>query len=626
MLLSYHIACFFAILPEKPRLIWNGTSKRSAHEVAMNDITPTENEAQITFGYVFMAFMIWIYNLRISFPDEEILLAFMDITACFRWPRINPDLVGAFGFLIGAYYFAANAMVFGSVASASSWEPFRRAIECLAAVYFANKSLAIKHKYWLDMIRWADEPGPEVAFTKAKACTKNKGILDSSGTPKPTPHFIYVDDDLLADTRSRMYHTLAAGLKAIFDLLGWPALLLRQCAVSLQKWRALEVMHCIVLLGLVFDTRAMTVGITTEYRQEVIDLMESDWNGERDIFFTVPQIEKLIGKLGRIGQAFRPIYHLMPHLYSSVAYALRDNKSFLVSTSAAFRKLIKTAKRSHLQADNITKQDIKEINFAVGQASRRQHRCDKRYKMPISLRRELALILRLLKDKTILLCTPFAHIVPREENFETACDSCKEGGGGWSTDLTFWWHIAYKREVVRRAYLPNNKHGLLVSINSLEFFCVIVNFAAAICALAAGHATIDDVYPVLLNWCDNISACAWVNSKCKESLIGRRLALVFVGLLLNSNMGIQAEYLNTVKNFIADDISRLRKIATDKNSFNFDYAKLLSTYPEQLTGCKQFHPSELLLSTLYDVLLNNVSPDPLTIKQWTPEMLGRFGS
>ena len=79
---------------------------------------------------------------------------------------------------------------------------------------------------------------------------------------------------------------------------------------------------CFFLLGLVFDTRAMTVGITTEYRQEVIDLMESDWNRERDIFFTVPQIEKLIGKLGRIGQAFRPIYHIMPHLYLSVACAL----------------------------------------------------------------------------------------------------------------------------------------------------------------------------------------------------------------------------------------------------------------------------------------------------------------
>ena len=90
----------------------------------MNDITPNKNEAPATFDYVFMAFIVWIYNLIITFPDKGILLAFMDITACFRWPRINPDLVGAFGFLIGAYYFAANAMVFGSVASAPGREPF----------------------------------------------------------------------------------------------------------------------------------------------------------------------------------------------------------------------------------------------------------------------------------------------------------------------------------------------------------------------------------------------------------------------------------------------------------------------------------------------------------------------
>jgi len=154
---------------------------------------------------------------------------------------------------------------------------------------------------------------------------------------------------------------------------------------------------------------------------------------------------------------------------------------------------------------------------------------------------------------------------------------------------------------------------------------VNVNFAAAICTLAAGHATVDDVYPVSLNWCDNKSACVLVNYKCKESLISRRLALVFMGLLLNSNLGIQAEYLNTHENFIADKISRLRRLAT-KDSFNFDYAQLISTYPQQFTGCKQFFPSKILLSTLYNVLLNNASPDPLTIREWTPDMLGHFDS
>jgi len=85
------------------------------------------------------------------------------------------------------------------------------------------------------MIKWAPEPRPNVKFTPAKACIKNEGILEATGEPRPTPHFIYVDDDLLADTRKRLRHTLAAGLEAIFDLLGWPALLLRQCAILLKK-------------------------------------------------------------------------------------------------------------------------------------------------------------------------------------------------------------------------------------------------------------------------------------------------------------------------------------------------------------------------------------------------------
>ena len=84
--------------------------------------------------------------------------------------------MGAFGFLINDLYSAANAMVFGSVASASSWEPFQRAIQCIAVAYFTNKSLLIKHKYWLDTIEWVKEPNPGVHFTPAKSCVINKGI------------------------------------------------------------------------------------------------------------------------------------------------------------------------------------------------------------------------------------------------------------------------------------------------------------------------------------------------------------------------------------------------------------------------------------------------------------------
>ena len=50
------------------------------HEISLKEVTPVDNEASITFGYMFMAFMSWLYNLRITYPNEEIVLAFMDIT------------------------------------------------------------------------------------------------------------------------------------------------------------------------------------------------------------------------------------------------------------------------------------------------------------------------------------------------------------------------------------------------------------------------------------------------------------------------------------------------------------------------------------------------------------------
>jgi hypothetical protein len=51
----------------------------------MNKVAPVNNEAPITFGTTEMLFYTDIYNTRISFPDEPILLATADIKACFRF-------------------------------------------------------------------------------------------------------------------------------------------------------------------------------------------------------------------------------------------------------------------------------------------------------------------------------------------------------------------------------------------------------------------------------------------------------------------------------------------------------------------------------------------------------------
>ena len=137
-------------------------------------------EAPITFSTTKIQFLIDIYNTRISFPDAPIFLGTANIKACFQFPRIHANLTGAFGFIAGGYFFLAIAMVFGSIASASSWEPFRRAIEALSAVYANRPNLVQKHQRYLDMINWVDID-PSVELTRAVACAIIQGVLDDQG-------------------------------------------------------------------------------------------------------------------------------------------------------------------------------------------------------------------------------------------------------------------------------------------------------------------------------------------------------------------------------------------------------------------------------------------------------------
>ena len=89
---------------------------------------------------------------------------------------------------------------------------------------------------------------------------------------------------------------------------------------------------------------------------------------------------------------------------------------------------------------------------------------------------------------------------------------------------------------------------------------------------------------------------------------------------MNTKIGIQADWISTHLNFIADDISRLKQKDVDGN---FDYKKLCLTYPI-LHDCRQFQPSDALLGMIWDVLLNNACPDPLVVRQLKPAALGQF--
>jgi hypothetical protein len=132
-------------------------------------------------------------------------------------------------------------MVFGSTASASSWEPFRCAIQALSVVYVHCCDLIKKHRKFLNKISWATlDPAPDLA--RAIPCLINTGVLDDQGNKVPLPARIYIDDDLtLATSKKNMEQVLAALTEAIFAVMGAPDTSVCQCSLAMDKWEKLHV-------------------------------------------------------------------------------------------------------------------------------------------------------------------------------------------------------------------------------------------------------------------------------------------------------------------------------------------------------------------------------------------------
>jgi hypothetical protein len=121
-----------------------------------------------------------------------------------------------------------------------------------------------------------------------------------------------------------MPQALASGFEGIFTLMGQPCPLLRPVAVAMDKLKELKVSPLQILLSLRVNTREMTVSISDEFCSKVLALLTTTWHCCRESF-TVKELELLVGKLGRIAQAYCPFYFLMSHLYSSLAFALHKN-------------------------------------------------------------------------------------------------------------------------------------------------------------------------------------------------------------------------------------------------------------------------------------------------------------
>ncbi len=155
---------------------------------------------------------------------------------------------------------------------------------------------------------------------------------------------------------------------------------------------------------------------------------------------------------------------------------------------------------------------------------------------------------------------------------------------------------------------------------------IILNHCASLVVFTTQKVN-DDPHPVVLCVADITSALNWTLHTSKKFIIGRALPRFFCGLLIGSNFGVNAKWISSIENVIADKISRLKKLnATNSKSPSSptcDYANLQQEHKE-LKVCTFFQPSPKLVLLIWEILFRQSCPGLSMILSLRPQDLGKL--
>lgn len=608
---------------KKDRQISDASKRYNPESTPINMMTstPRGSEEQCTFGRVREEVYSRLYNLRITYPDRDLIIHANDVKSAFRQIKLHPDIMGAFSFIIADRLFLSCGLPFGADFSPANWEIIRQLLEELAVKLFDDASLVAKHKQYLDQLQFDRSLGKtrRVAFARAIPDGFNSGVLDSAGTPASTPHKYYVDDGIYAELYdiARIKRAVAASIEAVFLLLGDSELDRRQDPVSFDKLLEMFVAPANRILGHIIDTRRMTVSIPDEFTKEVSHLLRTTWGPHRFRFF-INEAEELAGKLGHVAYAAPWLRYLMSHIYCSLAMALGIARADLIRSNRAFRKALQLIKNApDGAAGNRTR------TFHQAETARQVHKYKKPFNISKLLRAELAIISRVLADPSIRLECPIAHLISREPFAHGFSDSSLRAAGGYCASLNVWWYMEWSDDIRQRTllHLKNNNSGKFIDINVLEYAGLLITFVACYHRLVERRALEQDPNPMVLVSGDNTVSESWSRKASKHSPIGRALGRIQCGLMIDNPVGFLTDHIPTEENVVADKISRIESELALSHAF----PRLCQEHPA-LSGCQRFLPSSDLVSCIMAALLRSECREPVSLSRLVLQCPGRITS
>ena len=591
---------------KKARPVFDSTHHPFPWCFAINDWTSKYTEPELKFPESFEGQCIWIWNLRITYPDKEIYPCDDDIQGAFRHAKYNPFLVALHIVRIFGFIFLMTGLTFGDCTSPQNFEPIPRARSEYAQwiwLYLTNLMTLVAP--FMPAFTIATPPTAEekAQFVQANRDSKNTGVLDENGNRKPPAYKHHVDDNLYADIAIFLARTIAASIYSLYIILGKPQPHLPD-PLSHEKLKT-HYTHERVNCGKLINTRRMELSLTPEKRDILVFELEQ-WLSKS--WFSLLDAASLCGLLSDAARICRWAWPCFFALRNIIAKTIRDRHHQAVC-SARRLQLNEKFKRelpSSLwkRIDSLVSKDIAKYVW------------NKRLKIKMQPRilKELKYLHSYLKNPDNPWSISIGHVIPRDPTWTTAGDASFDSGAGLCHDLQFLFDIVWSPKT-RKALRLNPKHPGYVHINHLEFIVLILQYAAIIQLMENGELDNSVGVPILLIMTDNMTAKAWTNKVTTEcgALKGQDLVSILTALLRRSNLGIGAEYINTKDNTKPDLVSRIH------HSLPFPLRKqqILAVEPLAIHW-RTFLPSPTLLSCLSSILHSNL--DTVTI----PKQLGHF--
>jgi hypothetical protein len=584
-IVGIHLAALvWAIRKMKGRLCVDPSSRiSSTDDGAANDSIPPpgafgcEDECPpIYYASALHRHLTWIWRLRLQFPWDDIIQFVDDIHAAFHRVLYHPDA----GILFASVFMEFLIIPIGTIFGARNSPSFFCLFSELRAHVSSNTVYRINDdpKNFTALTRRVRLVAPMTIRERFHLVQAVPDELHTGVPPAQVDRYhnsTFVDDNGLADLRTRILGAIDNSVRAAYDIFGHPNDDRRAPCLSEEKWLLLA-SFAMVYLGFYIDTRRLIMAWPVEKREQLAQLID-DILADVSSLITPKQSSSLLGLI-RNAAVVAPL---------GVYLSLRLQHALNEATRGAWQVLA----------------------FRTGSFCQW-------YRLPrIRLTRETVRDLRLLRSKiTFQLedptwCRPIGLLVGRSPTSLSYSDASYQGLGGWSGIYQFMWRLSrddltecgFDMKILEEASMEPiddaDNDGL--HINVLEFVALIINIWFALVSIQRlGNRVGGHVIAILA---DNTSALSWMRHASRSHRPAvRELSRFVLDLTLSCLIShkMSGRHIEGKKNVGADKLSRFDD---PPEGGGRTWASVISQH-SPLRTCRAYRLPRELLSSLVMIL------------------------